>query len=89
MVGNFFGYILKVQIVQPTNKQMLASCLLHSWVTNNLTSFCLGDGSYSKVYQVKRYKDEKIYALKQVKLQNLSDREKDAALNEVRLLASI
>lgn len=49
----------------------------------------LGDGSYSKVYQVKRYSDEKVYALKQVKIQNLSDREKDAALNEVRLLASI
>ncbi len=29
------------------------------------------------------------YALKKVKIQNLSDREKENALNEVRILASI
>ena len=49
----------------------------------------LGDGSYSSVYKVKRLEDEEIYALKKVKIQNLSDREKENALNEVRILASI
>ena len=33
--------------------------------------------------------DEAIYALKKVKIQNLSKREKENALNEVRILASI
>ena len=48
-----------------------------------------GDGSYSSVYKVKRHEDNQIYALKKVKIQNLSDREKENALNEVRILASI
>ena len=51
--------------------------------------FSLGDGSYSSVYKVKRKTDDNIYALKKVKIQNLSDREKENALNEVRILASI
>jgi NIMA (never in mitosis gene a)-related kinase len=38
---------------------------------------------------VKRIPDNTEYALKKVKLQNLSDKEKQNALNEVRILASI
>ena len=38
---------------------------------------------------MKRIEDGHIYALKKVKIQNLSDREKENALNEVRILASI
>ena len=49
----------------------------------------LGDGSYSVVYKVRRKADGKIYALKQVKLQNLSEKEKGNSLNEVRILASV
>ena len=49
----------------------------------------LGDGSYSTVYKVKRKIDDKIYALKKVKLMNLSEKEKLNSLNEVRILASI
>ena len=49
----------------------------------------LGDGAYSIVYKVRRKQDNKIYALKKVKLQNLSDKEKENALNEVRILASV
>ena len=49
----------------------------------------VGDGAYSSVYKVKRLEDEEIYALKKVKMQNLSEREKENALNEVRILASI
>jgi len=48
-----------------------------------------GDGSYSSVYKVKRLEDSELYALKKVKIQNLSDREKENALNEVRILASV
>ena len=49
----------------------------------------IGDGSYSCVYKVKRVEDNQEYALKKVKMINLSDREKENALNEVRILASI
>lgn len=49
----------------------------------------LGDGAYSKVYKVKRVADAQMYALKMVQLKNLSDKEKENAINEVRILASI
>ena len=49
----------------------------------------LGEGAYSTVYKVKRNIDNKIYALKKVKLLNLSQKEKENSLNEVRILASV
>ena len=49
----------------------------------------LGEGAYSSVYKVKRTSDKKIYALKKVRMMNLSQKEKENALNEVRILASI
>ena len=49
----------------------------------------LGEGSYSTVYKVRRKADLKMYALKKVKLKNLSEKEKKNALNEIRILASI
>lgn len=49
----------------------------------------LGEGAYSVVYKVKRLTDGKEYALKRVKLLNLNDKEKENALNEIRILASI
>ncbi len=48
----------------------------------------IGDGSFSQVFLVKRQKDQTLYALKQVRLNLLSEKEKLGALNEVRLLAS-
>ena len=49
----------------------------------------LGDGAYSVVYKVRRKEDKKIYALKKVKLLNLTVKEKQNSLNEVRILASV
>ena len=49
----------------------------------------LGEGAYSSVYKVKRLNDSKIYALKKVRMLDLSEKEKENALNEVRILASI
>jgi NIMA (never in mitosis gene a)-related kinase len=49
----------------------------------------LGEGTYSNVYKVRRVDDNDIYALKKVKLQSLTQKEKQNALNEVRILASI
>lgn len=51
--------------------------------------FLIGDGAYSSVYKVRRAEDQAVYALKKVKMLNLSDKEKENALNEVRILASI
>ena len=55
--------------------------LFHFWFT--------GEGSFSEVYRVKRKSDGGIYALKKVKMGKLTGKEKDNALNEVRILASV
>ena len=49
----------------------------------------LGTGSYSEVFKVTRKSDNLPYALKKVSLGNLSQKEVENALNEVRILASI
>lgn len=49
----------------------------------------LGEGSYSVVYNVIRKEDQKEYALKKVRMSGLSDKEKENAINEVRILASV
>lgn len=41
------------------------------------------------MYKVRRLADNVEYALKRVKLPNLSDKEQKNALNEVRILASV
>ena len=41
------------------------------------------------MYLVLRVSDNQVYAMKKVKLQKLSSKEKENALNEVRILASI
>ena len=38
---------------------------------------------------MRRSEDQAVYALKKVKMLNLSEKEKENALNEVRILASI
>jgi NIMA (never in mitosis gene a)-related kinase len=49
----------------------------------------IGTGSYSEVFKVQRKSDGHVYALKKVSLENLSQKERENALNEVRILASI
>ena len=49
----------------------------------------LGSGSFGTVTLVRKRDCQTLYALKSVKLNRLSQKEKDSALNEVRLLASI
>ena len=49
----------------------------------------LGTGSYSSVYKVMKISDGKFYALKKVRLDNLKEKDKVNALNEVRIMASI
>jgi NIMA (never in mitosis gene a)-related kinase len=49
----------------------------------------LGSGTFSEVFKATRNSDGKEYALKKVSLENLSTKERQNALNEVRILASI
>ncbi len=49
----------------------------------------IGEGAYSQVFKVRRASDGTEYAMKKVKMGKLSEREKENALNEVRILASI
>ena len=49
----------------------------------------LGDGAFSSVFKVMRKSDGPLYALKKVKLGALKQKEKENALNEVRILASV
>jgi NIMA (never in mitosis gene a)-related kinase len=48
----------------------------------------IGEGSYSVVYRVRRLSDNQEYALKKVCMGNLSAKEKENSVNEVRILAS-
>jgi NIMA (never in mitosis gene a)-related kinase 1/4/5 len=49
----------------------------------------IGDGSYSKVFQAKRIADNKLYALKIVRILQMNEKDRTNAINEVRILASI
>lgn len=49
----------------------------------------LGEGAYSTVFKARRELDNQIYALKKVKMDALTEKERENALNEVRILASI
>ena len=49
----------------------------------------LGKGAFSVVLLAKRLQDNKIYAIKQVSIQNLNEKEKKNSLNEIRILASV
>ncbi len=49
----------------------------------------LGEGAFSVVFKVRRISDGLEYALKKVRLGGLSTKERENALNEVRILASI
>ena len=49
----------------------------------------VGDGAYSSVFKVKRIEDGKVYALKKVKIASQSQKDKENAINEVRILSCI
>ena len=49
----------------------------------------LGEGSFGTVYLVRRISDGQLYALKKVKILGLNSKDKQNALNEIRLLASV
>lgn len=49
----------------------------------------LGAGSFGTVYKVKRYEDGEIYVIKEVRIQELSQKERLDAINEVNILSNL
>lgn len=49
----------------------------------------LGSGSYSKVYKVLWKRDNLVYAMKKIKIFSMNTKDRENAINEVRLLASL
>lgn len=49
----------------------------------------LGEGAFSTVYRVLRKSDQQVYALKKVRFGPLKGKERENAINEVRILASV
>jgi NIMA (never in mitosis gene a)-related kinase len=49
----------------------------------------LGKGAFGSVFIVTRLADQKTYAMKQVKISSLNHKERENALNEIRILASL
>ena len=49
----------------------------------------LGKGAFATVAIVTRKEDRKIYAMKRINISKLDDKEKEGALNEIRILASL
>jgi len=49
----------------------------------------IGEGSFAKVYKVTRKSDGKCYAMKKCRIGSMKMKDKENALNEVRILASI
>ena len=49
----------------------------------------LGKGAFGMVCLVKRKFDGKVYAMKRIKVVQLSNKDKENALNEIRILASL
>ncbi len=49
----------------------------------------VGKGAFSEVFKARRIKDGQLYALKKCRLGVLKPKEKQNALNEIRILASV
>ena len=49
----------------------------------------IGKGAFSVVFLVHRKIDGQIYAMKQIKMSQLTEKEKKYSLNEIRILASL
>lgn len=49
----------------------------------------LGEGAFGVVFKVKRKEDGEEYALKKVKIGAMKEKERENAVNEIRILASL
>jgi NIMA (never in mitosis gene a)-related kinase len=49
----------------------------------------VGKGAFAEIFKATRKLDGKVYALKKIKLDEMTAKEKNNQLNEVRVLASI
>ena len=49
----------------------------------------VGEGSYGKVYKVRRKSDDQIYAIKTINISEMDKQQIKNTLNEVRILCSL
>ena len=57
---------------------------------DNFRRLCtLGKGTYSEVIKVQRISNQKEYAMKEVKITSLNKKEKESALTEIGIMASV
>mmetsp|Transcript_42470 Transcript_42470/g.113700 ORF Transcript_42470/g.113700 Transcript_42470/m.113700 type:complete len:104 (-) Transcript_42470:768-1079(-) len=49
----------------------------------------IGKGTFGKVYKATRLEDNKDYAIKELRIGSMTPKEREDALNEVRVLASM
>eukprot|EP00698_Gefionella_okellyi_P005493 TRINITY_DN15021_c0_g1_i1.p1 TRINITY_DN15021_c0_g1~~TRINITY_DN15021_c0_g1_i1.p1 ORF type:complete len:409 (-),score=76.44 TRINITY_DN15021_c0_g1_i1:46-1272(-) len=49
----------------------------------------IGKGTYGTVYKVLRISDDRIYALKEINIKYMRQKEREEAVNEIRILASV
>lgn len=48
----------------------------------------LGEGAFGQVFKVRRKEDGEFYALKKIKTIHMKEKDRNNALNEIRILAS-
>ena len=56
---------------------------------NFIVEGVIGQGSFARVFRVRRSKDNQLYALKRIVIGKMKEKEKKNALNELRILASL
>ena len=84
----FFGAAIFCLTLPPTAPAVHTTATAMSFKDFRVVE-ALGKGSFATVYKVQRKSDQKIYALKRVKINKMSKKEIADALNEIRFLASI
>ena len=84
-----YKQIKLIRLIKMRSAVFMILTSLRKLVSNKSELINVGDGAYSNVFRVKRYEDSQMYAIKKVKLDHLSEKERENAINEVRILASI
>jgi NIMA (never in mitosis gene a)-related kinase len=49
----------------------------------------IGEGSFGKAYLVKNSQDNQMYVMKQISITQMSKKERDEALNEIKVLSAL
>jgi len=67
----------------------MSSIIKPNQISNYIIIKEMGKGAYSTVFLIKHKQTDELYAMKSVKLSNLSSKERENAINEIKILSSI